>query len=154
MSVGLDIEAKDLERLQKRLLAVSHVKFTELLEGIGAIVENQSRNRIQNTKTGPDGTKWKDWSEAYAASKHGAKNHEPHPGQLRSSQGHTLLSLSGGLLDSLQDLVTFDEVEIGSNLIYANVQNEARPFLGLSSSDSDEIYNVINDFLDREMGLT
>lgn len=150
MSVGIDIDTRDLQRLQSRLLKVSRMKFDTLLHALGDQAEEHSRDRIQNTKTGPDGKKWRPWSEKYAASKHGAKNHDPHPGQLTESQNHTLLSLRGGLLDSMHNLVTFDEVEVGSNIEYAHYQNEMRPFVGMSSDDSKEAIDVIEDFLDRE----
>jgi phage gpG-like protein len=153
MSVGVTIESPDLDRLQLRLLTVSRVKFTDLLHSIGGVVESQSRRRIQTEKRGPDGTPWRGWSQAYAASKHGPKSHERHEGQLFESQGHSLLSLSGSLLESLQSQVAFGEVEIGSNLIYANAQNETRPFLGLSKDNSDEVIEVIDRFLDREMRI-
>ncbi len=130
------------------------MQFTNLLSSLGSVVESQSRNRIQNEKRSPTGQPWKDWGAAYAASKHGAsKGHRPHPGQLRSSQGHTLLSLDGHLLESLHFQTTFDELEVGSNLIYANRQNEERPFLGLSQDNTAEALEVIEQFLDREMGL-
>lgn len=153
MSIGIAIDATELELLQRRLLSMSRVSFTSLLEGVGAVVESQTRRRIQDEKRGPDGGLWQGWSDAYAESKHGAGNHLPHPSDHYESQGHTLLSLSGALLDSIQGDVTFDELEVGSNLQYAKRQNEMRQFIGLSNDDNREVLGVINDFLDREMRL-
>lgn len=152
MSVGFSVVAPDLKRLERRLVAVSNENYKELLEGVGGIVESQSRRRIQDEKTGPDGSIWKEWSESYAASKHGAENHDPHPGSRRESQGHTILSLTGGLLDSLQHALSFaDEVEVGSNLVYARRQNADRPFLGLSGDNERDVLETVEDFLDELM---
>lgn len=154
MSVGVSVNSPELQALQKRLLKVSHVKFTKLLQTLGATVESQTRRRIQDEKKAPSGAAWADWSEAYAKSKHGAKNHRRHPGQLRSSQGHTLLSLSGALMDSIQwSTVMSDEVEVGSNLVYANRQNKDRQFIGLSAQNDRELLQVVEEFLDHEMGI-
>ncbi len=153
MSTGIDVDTAQLERFQKRLLRLSSLQFSNLLASIGAVVESQTRNRIQNTKTAPDGSRWADWSPGYAGSKHGAGNHTAHPGQLSSSQGHTLLSLSGGLYDSIQWLVSgSDEVEVGSNVVYAGPQNKARQLLGLSSDNESEVMELIDGYLDREIG--
>lgn len=154
MSVGIDVDAPELERLQQRLLKATRVDFHEMLEGIGGVVESQTRRRIQDEKSTPSGTRWREWSEKYAESQHGAENHAPHPGERRESQGHTLLSLSGALLDSIQFLRTFDEVEVGSNLKYANRQNEARQFVGLSDENNAEVLALVEDFLDQHLGLT
>jgi phage gpG-like protein len=153
VSVGLQIGTDELERLQRRLLKAARVDFVKLLAGLGALVENQSRNRIQNTKRGPDGGLWDPWSDKYAASKHGAANHQPHPGEHFESQGHSLLSLSGALLDSIHWRTTFDELEVGSNLVYAGRQNKTRTFLGLSKDDTKEAVVVIEEFLDKNLGL-
>lgn len=151
MSVGIEIKAPELARLEDRLASVANMDFGNLLDGLGSIVESQTRRRIQDEKTTPEALAWADWSEAYAASKHGAsKGHLAHPGELRSSQGHTLLQLDGGLLDSMQSLVSGREVEIGSNLVYANFQNTRRQFLGLSPDNTEEAIEVIEDFLDGE----
>ncbi len=154
MSIGIVIEAPELKRLQDRLVLMSRTNFTPMLDGVGAIVESQTRRRIQDEKTTPEGAPWKPWSEKYAASKHGAsKGHEPHPGELSSSQGHTMLSLDGGLLDSVQFLVEGSGVEIGSNMIYANHQNSMRQFVGLGDGDGKEVVDIVEDFIDREWRL-
>lgn len=154
MSVGLDIDKADLDRLQKRLVGLSRERYDEVLEGVGAIIESQTRRRIQHEKTTPGGKPWQAWSPDYAASKHGAsKNHEPHPEALYESQGHTLLSLDGGLLDSMHWQKIFDEVEIGSNMSYAKYQDDMRQFIGLSSSDTDEVLGIIDEFLDEKFDL-
>lgn len=151
MSAGFAIESEQLRQLQSRLEKIGAVRYTKLANGIGAVVESQTRRRIKDEKKDPKGGEWKDWSEKYAASKHGAKAHKKHPGQLRSAGSHSLLFLSGAMHDSIQfnaDLLT-GAVEVGSNLKYANRQNKAREFLGLSSSNEHELLNTIETFLNR-----
>lgn len=153
MSVGVVMTSPGLERLNARLQTIGRVfsgaAGNRLLEAVGAIVESQTRRRISDEKTTPQGKKWEKWSDEYAASKHGAdKGHAPHPGELRESQGHSLLVLDGGLLDSIQFLATGTEVEVGSNLVYANRQNAQRQYLGVSRSNEKEIIEIIDDFFD------
>jgi len=160
MSLAIVAQSPALARFNKRM---KQVAFTlsrqggrDILEAVGAIVESQTRRRISVEKTDPlTGQQWAEWSEAYAASKHGNDaNHRPHPGELRSSQGHTLLVLDGGLLDSIQYLVsTGEEVEVGSNLVYARRQNAARRFLGLSKDNEREVVSIIDDYLDEQLKL-
>lgn len=156
MSLAIIAESPALSRLNRRMREFSRTLSKAggrvLLEAVGAIVESQTRRRIADEKTAPDGKKWEEWSEAYAASKHGADDsHEPHPGALRESQGHSLLVLDGGLLDSIQFLVTGEEVQVGSNLEYARRQNAQRPFLGLSRDNEREVVEIIDDFLDDQI---
>lgn len=152
MSVGIQVDAPEVELLHQRLLAISRVDFTELLDGLGSLVESQTHKRLRDDKTDPNGTPWKPWSESYAGKKHGLNaGHLPHPGELTSSQGHAILFLDGHLDDSLTHAIAFDEVEIGSNLKYARRQNAARQFMGLSGENNDEAVGVIEDFLDELM---
>lgn len=156
MSLAIIAESPALSRLNRRMREFSRTLSKAggrvLLEAVGAIVESQTRRRISDEKTAPDGKKWEEWSEGYAASKHGADAaHDPHPGALRESQGHSLLELDGGLLDSIQFLITGEEVEVGSNLKYARRQNAQRPFLGLSKDNEREVVEIIDDFLDDQI---
>jgi len=153
MSIGLQIEAPELRLLQDRLLRISQSDFSIMLDGLGGIVESQTHRRIRQEKSDPQGNAWIQWSDKYAGSKHGAsKSHQPHPGELTSSQGHTLLFLDGHLDDSIQHLVRFDEVEIGSNLKYARRQNTSRQFIGLSEENTAEALEVVEDFLSGIIG--
>lgn len=156
MSLAIITTSPALSRLNRRMRefsrTLSKAGARSLLDAVGAIVESQTRRRIADEKTSPAGKPWDDWSEAYAASKHGADDaHDAHPGELRESGGHSLLVLDGGLLDSVQFLVTGEEVEVGSNLKYARRQNAARPFLGLSKDNEREVVEIIDDFLDDQI---
>jgi len=158
MSVGLVITAPSLARLNARFAKLVRTFPRQgkdaLLKLVGQVVESQTRNRLGKEKAAPDGKPWDDWSEDYAAHKHGRdKSHTPHPGQLRESGSHSLLELSGDLIDSIQRTVVGDSVEVGSNLPYARVQNKARQYLGLSRDNEQELEETIDDFLDSFLGL-
>ena len=144
----------DLRRLIYRLDNVSDMEMQELLEGLGSEVESQTRLRIQEEKKTPSGVDWKDWTPEYAAQRHGNRqSHSPHPGQLRQADSHSILQLDGGLLDSIQyELDGTDAVLVGSNLIYAGVQNEERQYLGLSDQNMEDLRELVRDFVQGLIG--
>lgn len=128
----MQVLSPDLIRLQERLLALSRPNFTALLNQIGGLVESETRNRIANEKTAPDGSAWRPWSAEYAKTRH---------------EGQSLLESTGALVDSITNDVTGDELEVGSNLIYANHQDSMRRFLGFSSANETQIVHVVEKYL-------
>lgn len=145
----------DLMQVDRRIKKLAEIEMKELLTGIGAEVETQTRRRISDEKTAPDGSSWKPWSPAYARS---------------AKENHSLLERSGALYGSIQSDVEYDQVGIGSNMIYAAAQNfghtypvdpeyqnfvpsamdrilPAREFLGLSSENRDDLEALVIDFL-------
>lgn len=147
MSLQLNINMSQIERLGARIQALGNIDHGELLEGIAAEVETQTRRRISEEKTAPDGTAWPEWSEDYAATRNG---------------GQSLLESSGALIDSIESVASDDSVEIGSNLIYAAIHNlggtedmapgpagiPARQYLGFSDDNLSDLQNVVDDFVD------
>jgi phage virion morphogenesis protein len=95
--------------------------------------------RIETDKKSPDGIAWPAWTERYKATRHA---------------GHKLLEGEGDLLGSIESVVGTDEVEIGSNLIYAATHQAgdadrnipARTYLGLSGDDEADLEQVIDEF--------
>ena len=142
--VGLTFDLSSLPSIKKRVAEIGDINQRALLDMIGATVESQTRRRITDDKEDPQGNRWDPWSDDYAASRHG---------------GHSLLEGEGLLLGSLGFAVALagDEVEIGSNLIYAATQNygdkerniSARQFLGLSNDDEAELDMMIDNFIER-----
>jgi phage virion morphogenesis protein len=154
MAVTLTTEGMEaaLDGLQR----LAGFDAAQVLDEVGAIVEDSTKVRIADEKTAPDGTPWADWSADYAAT--------------RRAQ-HSLLVASGnpGLLESIQRYASPTEVEIGSNMIYAAVHQfgaaqgafgntsrgspipfgdiPARPYLGLSDDDRQEIEAFVSDRL-------
>lgn len=185
MAISVDVrtQGSELERYQRVLETLGNRELkAELLDSIGAVVESQTRRRISDEKSAPDGTPWAPWSAGYAKGRHG---------------NQSLLQAGGGLLDSIEYQVQGDKVRIGSALRYAAVHQEgfdgavavsphqrlinqafgkalkfpvyqsvsgfarqmaipARTFLGLSDDNQAELLTVIGDFWQaalQEQGL-
>ncbi len=137
---------------RRRLDRLSRARTSRLLDIIGSEVESQTRRRISEEKTAPDGAAWAPWSTSYAAS--------------RSPKG-SMLELEGHLRDSISYEVTQDAIIIGSNLAYAAVHQEGsvygplrkgqgripeRPYLGVSDANLDDIGDVVMTWLAKEFG--
>lgn len=104
--VALNFNFRGIERLQNRIHALGELDRHDLLDAIGAEIETQTHRRIRDEKSGPDGTPWPNWFAEYAKTRHG---------------NHSLLMGEGNLDDSIQSIVSGDDVETGSNLAYAAV---------------------------------
>lgn len=124
-----------LARLSPELLA-------QMADEVGALIEDQTKRRIADDKTAPDGKPWASWSARYEA-------------RIKKRNRITARSLlvgEGNLRDSIQNLVTGTEIRVGSNIEYAAVHQfgsadgrgiPARPYLGLSIADRTEIEDLI-----------
>lgn len=146
MSVGvrLDIDVRGVTAIADRLDRVAGLMpgGLELWDTVGAVVESQVRRRMTDDQAGPDGRDWKAWSRRYANTRHG---------------GHSLLDSGGDLIDSVGYVAAHDQVEVGSNMIYAATHQfgdddrgiPARSYLGLSDDDGAEIEAVVLDWLDE-----
>ncbi|MEL6477624.1 MAG: phage virion morphogenesis protein [Pseudomonadota bacterium] len=149
--VRLTVQDDALGQAVTRLGALGKaIHEPDLLAIAGAVVESSTRDRF-DTKVAPDGTPWAPWSAAYA------KTRKPR---------HSLLVSSGGLRDSIASFIdtAAGEVSIGSNLVYAAVQQfgggeldaalpaskiPARPFLGISDEDRTGIERAISTFVEE-----
>ena len=97
MSATFQIQSQGFPATQRQLLQLANPDFQrELLESVGALVESQTRQRIQENKTRPDGKAWAKWSERYGRTRNG---------------GQSLLQNEGDLLDSIQYLVIEESCE-------------------------------------------
>ena len=102
MAIGVQVETRgeQLARYQRLLDTLGRNDYkAELLDSIGAVVESQTRRRIADEKTAPDGSAWAPWSDAYAKTRHG---------------NQSLLQGEGALLDSIEYQVERGKVRIGA----------------------------------------
>lgn len=144
MSVGIQVDTSGLDAALKRInrLSATLEAKRHLYDVIGALVTSQTQERLQNEKTAPDGTPWKEWSASYAAT--------------RGPQ-HSLLINEGFLQTTIQHAAFSDHVIVGSNRIYAAVHQygyeprkiPARPYLGLSQENQREIVATLHDMIER-----
>lgn len=105
---------------------------------IGALIKDQTKLRIADEKTAPDGSPWPAWSEAYAETR------KPH---------HSLLVDQGnpGLLESITNYTTGMQAVVGTNLVYGRVHQfgseegalPARQYLGLSADNRTAIEELV-----------
>lgn len=145
--VGLRWEMPQAGALQQHIDRMLHLDKRGLLDAVGAEVGAQVRTRITSEKKAPDGKPWAAWSPAYAKTRHA---------------NQSKLQSSGELIDSITHLVAVDGsfVDVGSNLVYAAIQNfggakvgkpnlPARPYLGFSDDNQDDLRGVIVKWLEE-----
>ena len=132
--VSLPVQA--LSRLDEEALAL-------IVHEIGALIEDQTRLRLAEQKTTPDGRAWPAWSRAYARTRkprHSLLIGEGNPG-LMMNEG------SPGLLGSVQNYTTGLSAVVGTNLVYGAVHQfgsedgavPERAWLGLSADNRADI---------------
>lgn len=138
MSVEIAVDLRDFSRLSARLSRFerSLAAPDELLENVAGLLEAQTKRRISDEKTAPDGKGWREWSKQYA------RTRKPH---------HSLLIDTQALLDDIAGQVNDDAAVVGSSLVYAGRQHKMRPFLGISNANEREIERVITDWLDEAL---
>jgi phage virion morphogenesis protein len=141
------VEGSELQRIAGILNKAVAEGMGEMLDTAGALIESQTRRRIAVEKSGPEGP-WTEWSSQYAQTRHG---------------NQSLLISGGGLLDSIEHHAEGDEVQVGSNLVYAaahqhgldmsilstgrRVHIPARPYLFISDENERELERVLADFI-------
>ena len=150
--ISITIDAADLDGIFRKLRPIFDFDAEELMTAIGSLGDSQTRRRIEEEKTAPDGTPWK-------------ANHE----------GTSILMESGQhLLASLAWTASADQAEWGATWEYAHVHQNgavivpkdakalffsiggkpvtakkvtipARPFIGISSENEREIIELVTD---------
>lgn len=157
--VEIRVELDDLEAgAALRQLNVAAGDLSPLMDVLGAYLEQAARDRIEQTNRGPDGVPW------------------PRSLRAEVSGGPTLFD-SGRLAASLTHEAGRAQVRVGSNVIYAGIHQTggeirpvaaaalrfqlptgefvtagsvnipARPYLGVSSEDEEEMLALTLDWL-------
>ncbi|OJU91376.1 MAG: phage virion morphogenesis protein [Burkholderiales bacterium 66-5] len=140
----LTITTSELDRLQAsvRILADGVRDTSTLMPQLGEYLQRSTQERF-DTKTAPHGKAWTDLK---------------HP-SLKKHNQNKVLTLHGFLRRGIHSQVTAPgTVEVGSNLVYAATHQygrggiPARPFLGLSTTDRQEITAIVTDWA-TELGF-
>ncbi len=146
--VSIEVDKQDLEAIAKKASEIfaATSDMTPLMDEIGAGLVASTIDRFE-TQTDPDGAAWAPWSDAYA------KKRRARDG------GAKILSLDGHLSGGLTHNPSSDRVEVGSNLVYAAIQQlggkagrnksaelPARAYLGFSLEDRIEIGHAVEDY--------
>lgn len=152
MTVSLVVDTGDFDTVLKKLSPIFNFQPAELMTTLGALGESQTRRRITEEKTAPDGTPW-----------------QPNIGETP-----ILVETGQHLLYSIAWTASADEAEWGATWEYAHVHQDgmtivpkngaalvfqlggetvtaksvtipARPFVGLSADNIEEIIDVVSD---------
>lgn len=141
--IGMQVIVND-SALMLSLARLRNPQLKKMLDAVGAVVESQTKRRIQSEKTSPEGNSWEAWSPAYAKTRH-------------SNQSLLINTGQRGLLGSITHNVSGTELEVGTNLVYSGVHQyghgkiPARPYLGVSSENQDELEATVEAYL-RKLG--
>lgn len=109
MAVGVCVDLRDLAKGDRLLKRIRDYDREGLLQLVGALVESQTRRRIEFEKTSPEGVPWAAWSPSYAATRTG---------------NQSLLQAGGQFLDSITHNVNRASVTVGSPLVQARILQE------------------------------
>ena len=141
----IDITVDDAEiRAGLRDLEDKIGNLQPFFRDIGEALLNSTRERF-NTMRAPDGSLWPSLSPGYAGRK--------------SKNAELILTLNGYLRGLLTIQTSKDTLRIGTPLIYgathqvgdASRHIPARPFLGLSESDTQDILDALEEWLARDL---
>lgn len=118
------------------------VEKLDLSGPISALLEAQTRERLQAGGPAPDGERWRPWSDSYARTRHA---------------NHGLLRDRGRLQGSVEAFTEGDDPGVRATMIYAARHQfgydgpagftPARPYIGLSRDNEDEILEMVDDLL-------
>jgi len=152
--ISFEIDATQVGIAADKLDQLANFERHELLDMLGGLVAEQTKERIATEKTSPDGAPWK-----------------------ANRRGGSTLVLEGNLLGSIDHHVSSSKAEIGSPLIYAAIHHyggtikaksgkklafgvgnqmyfmdsvdiPARPYLGLSAANLRELENELGDWIE------
>lgn len=163
-------ELRRYEELLSRLADPSHK--VDLLESLGGVVESQTRRRIADEKESPSGVSWPSWSADYAKTRHGNQSLLQGNGDLLDSIQYIVQKNSVRIGSPLAYAAVHQDGFSGAVQVPAHnrlitqafgkalkhpvwqsvssfsrqMEIPQREFLGLSSNNQNEIYQVLGDF--------
>ncbi|WP_455476159.1 phage virion morphogenesis protein [Bartonella sp. B17] len=159
ISTSIEIQETGLKAALSFLQKNASVSMGTLAQGVGRLIQESTRRRLQSEKTSPQGVKWK-------------SNHA----------NTSILFASGALSRSIDMVASPEKVVVGSGLVYARIHQlggvirpkngktlrfslasstahrfvsvhhvtmPARPYLGLSKQNKIEIVKAAKDWLQR-----
>ncbi|MDE2667550.1 MAG: phage virion morphogenesis protein [Acidobacteriota bacterium] len=144
--VLLKLDTKETDWLSSRLreTAAKFNNLQDLMEEIGEHLVSSTLLRFERADS-PEGTPWAPWSEAYAAKR----------------EGGAMLMDSERLAGSITYQAGPEQVEVGSNVIYAAIHQAggedvgipipARPYLGISPDEEIEVLEIISDWEQKQL---
>jgi phage virion morphogenesis protein len=140
----------DADMREKLATLIERMQHTEgFYKNVGEHLLNSVKDNFEN-ESAPDGTRWKTLSQVTRDKRSKKYGNAP----------VTILRASGDLMNSINMQASSDDARIGSSLIYAAIHQlggdagrgkkvtiPARPYLGLSTADEEEIFAIAEDWL-------
>lgn len=149
----IDVDIIGLDAVAKKLARLNHFNRVMVLEAAGALIEMQTRRRITEEKSSPDGQPWKP-----------------------NAEGTPILEKYRHLLASIHYRTGADAVRVGSGLVYSAIHQfggtivpknaqalhfeiggrhvmtqqvtlPARPYLGFSAENKAEIERELTTYI-------
>lgn len=162
MSVELDLTIEGLEEADARLALLDPLDSMALLEGLARLIQEQTRRRIEEEKTDPDGNPWKpNLAGTSILYKSGAMaraiDYQVSGNSVRVGVGaiggvpYPAVHQGGATIrpKKAKSLV----FKLGNRIVHASsVTIPARPFLGISGANSNEILETVADYIRRKLG--
>jgi phage virion morphogenesis protein len=154
--VKIEVDKHDLAAINALVTGLSDFDAAPLVEEIVQLGENQTRKRIESGGPGPDGTKW-------------SPNKEGTPILFRTGRHlhDSIASTSSGTSGEWGAAWEFAHVHqegavitpksagrlvfmLGDKRVFAKkVTIPARPFVGVSAEDAEEIKELVTDYFGR-----
>lgn len=158
-SVELVIEEQGLARALAAIDRLADLPTGDLLDVIGATVESQTRRRIEEEKTAPSGAAWKPNREGTPILLRTGRH-------LRDSIGYDVQGEAVAVGAAWEFAATHQFgavirpkrarilafVSGGKTFFRPKVEIPARPFLGLSAENEEELVQVLEDFVGATLG--
>lgn len=148
--VQIQIDDSELLKMIGRLDSFADGLIDEVGYSMAGLGESQTRRRLAEEKTAPDGEPWAPWSPGYARTRR---------------RGQSLLQAGGDLIDSIASDYAGGEAYWGSNLVYAAIHQAGgdssmapgpagipeRPYLGISDENREEIYETLQPLFEERL---
>lgn len=152
MSFSIVLDTSDLDAIVKRLRPLTDFQAHDLMTAVAALGDDQTRRRIAEEKTGPDGQAWRPnlagtpilvetgqhllsslaWTASATEAEWGATWKDAHVHQ----EGATIEAKNASAL----------AFSIGGEAVFAQrVTIPARPFVGLSPANEREHVDLVTD---------
>lgn len=155
---GVTIEIKDrgFDEALSKIDNIDQLDEHELLDGIGRLLQESTRERIEVTKKAPDGSSWPanraGTSTLYQTGNLAASidyQISGHSTFIGSALIYSAIHQFGGtILPKKGKLLVF---MAGNALVFTTkVEMPARPYLGLSADDKSDILEAVEDQLRRQ----
>ncbi|MGO8738624.1 phage virion morphogenesis protein [Rhodoblastus sp.] len=158
MTAGLSIslEVAGLDALIARVGATGKLDFFQLLDSLGRLGVEQTRQRIEVEKTAPDGTPWKETRDGrpalFVTGTHLARSIDHAVSGMQAEWGTGWIGARvhqfGAVIKPVNGKAL--KFQIGGETVFRKkVEIPARPYVGVSEKNRDELETVAARFVAR-----